>query len=154
MASFNRAGAIQALHAVARKKGWDHEQLRDICASQTGIPLNKLTLAFNPTPGRRALTNDQLCAILDALNGTPKGAPIQVHNAASVRQLWKIKNLAYALRMIPTEKISHAAPPERLAGFIFRQCKKNTLADLTPKDAQKVIDGLKNLIQRGTTDPE
>lgn len=151
--SYNRSGAIQALHATARQKGWDHEELKSICSSLTNIPLSKLTLAFNAPPGsgRVALTNSQLSAILANIKGTAAGAPIQVHNAATVRQLWKIKNLAFALRMIDSEKISHAAPPERLAGFIFRQVKKNDLTDLTPKDAQKVIDGLKQLVQRGTT---
>lgn len=147
---FKRADAIKALHAEGRTKGFDHDALKDICASLTNIPRDKITLAFTPKDkGKIALTNPQLATCVASLKGTATGAPMQIMNKASVRQLWYIKQQALKLGWIESEKISNHNPPERLAGFLERQAKKRSLSDLTPQDAQKVIDGLKNLIQRG-----
>jgi len=145
---YNRAAAIKAIHVEGKKKGFDHDALKDIASSLTLIDRDKITMAIKPAPGKIALTDPQLAAVLASLKGARTGTPIQVKNRASVRQLWLIKEQALQLGWIETTKISEITPPERLAGFLQRQCKKTSLRDLTIRDAQKVIDGLKTLIQR------
>lgn len=131
---FNRPAAMRALHALGAKHGYSHDDLRDIAASHFGIPRDKLSLG--------KLTDSQLGALCATLKGDQRG-PQPVSNKATSRQLWKINQLAAALGM--------TSDPRRLAGFIERQVKKRRLSELTKYDAIKVIDGLKNIAERGST---
>lgn len=130
---FNRPAAMRALHALGAKHGYSHDDLRDMAASQFGIARDKVSIG--------KLTDSQLgtlCAVLKGGSG-----PAKVDNKASSRQVWKINQLATLLGM--------HTDPKRLSGFIHRQVKKHELSELTKYDAVKVIDGLKNIHERGNT---
>src|SRR5690349_5378155 len=132
---FNRAGAMRAIHALGTKHGYSHDDLRDIAASHFGIPRDKVSLG--------KLTDSQLGHLCATLKGDQRGPqPVADYNKATDKQLWKINQLAAALGM--------NSDPNRLAGFCERQCKKRNLSDLSRYDAIKVIDGLKNMVERGS----
>lgn len=136
---YNRTGAMRALHFTGKNLGLDHNGLRDVAASIFRIPSGKVSLG--------KLSDNQLAQLLGHLKGETPGAPIAMPNAASDRQIWKIHQLE--------AELGWRDEPQRLAGFIARQCRgKNNLRDLTVRDAQLVIDGLKNLLAHSTTPAE
>lgn len=137
--TFNRQGAMRALHSLGNKNGYSHDDLRDIAASHFGIKRDKVSLG--------KLTDSQLgtlCASLKGTQGKPAG-PAPIKNNATTRQIWKINTQVKAL--------GWDTNPDRLRGFIARQCKgKTDLDSLTKYDAIKVIDGLKKFTEHGSTD--
>lgn len=135
---FNRPGTMRAIHALGNKNGYSHDDLRDVASSLFGISRDKISLG--------KLSDSQLISLCGSLRGDKAKGPVPVSNKASKRQLWKINAQASQLGWTST--------PSRLEGFLQRQCKKSSLVDLTVVDAIKVIDGLKNLIERGISDPQ
>lgn len=133
---FNRTAAMRAVHALGKKHGYSHDDLRDLAASQFSISRDKVSLG--------KLTDSQLGAFCAALKGDKQSGPVRVVNKATSRQLWKINQLATLIGM--------QSNPARLEGFLQRQAKKSRLEDLTKFDAIKVIDGLKNLAERCNTE--
>ena len=126
----NRAACIKRMHYLGRQRGFDHEAIREIASSLFAIPMDSLSLS--------ALSDSQVMQLLDNLSG--KGAnrgPQPVPNAATPRQIWKIRQLAD----------QHGMSSEALAAFIARQCQGHRdVHALRVWDAAKVIEGLKNLI--------
>lgn len=131
---FNRHAAMRAVHALGAKHGYSHDDLRDLAASYFGIDRDTVSLG--------KLTDTQLGDLCATLKGDQRGPQPTAPNKATKRQLWKINQLAAQLGM--------TSDPRRLAGFCERQVKKRNISDLTKKDAVKVIDGLKNIVERGS----
>jgi len=132
---FNRAAALRCLHVLGKQKGFDHQGLHDLAATFFKKDPKSVSLG--------KLTNTQLGTFIAHLKATTKGAPILVPNGASKPQLWKIQQYE--------KQLGWNQEPERLAAFLYRQCKKDRLLDLTGDDARKVIDGLKNLAARAVS---
>ena len=126
--SYNRHAALRKIHILGKQRGLDHEELTAICASLYQVK------------SMSDLSDYQLSHFIEHLLGAASG-PAPIKNAASKQQLWLIGQLEQQLGW-HTNRL-------RLEGFIARQAHgKRRTSDLTIWEASRVIEGLKQVLER------
>jgi hypothetical protein len=120
---------MKKLHLEGARRGISHDDLRAIAVSLFRLPADKQSLS--------SLSNSQVGALIGHICNP--GTVTIVRGSITDRQKWLIQQLV--------NELGWSGNPERLAGFMARQCRgKRDVADLHVPEASRLIEGLKHLL--------